>query len=238
MCERYVTAEQPQIERAFAVQRPWWRFARSFNVAPGRMVPVIRRHRGESEGVMLRWGLVPAWAEGDAAKRSLARVAADVLMHSADLREPWLNSQRCVLPAAGFYLWCKAPQGHRQPWFVRLRDAEVLGLAGIWERSVTEDDDVIESCAVITRSAQGLPAALGAGAHTLPVLVRPEALGEWLGAKPAAALGLLEPPAPASLAVHAVSPRINRVDADDSGLVEPVEPRTFGLGASFRAGRG
>ncbi len=64
MYQRYVLPPQLAAEREFLPATAWWRFAPKFNVAAGRYVPAIRLHDGRSEGVMLRWGFIPSWFEG------------------------------------------------------------------------------------------------------------------------------------------------------------------------------
>ena len=58
---------------------------------------------------------------------------------------PWLSSQRCILPAAGFYTWQLTPEKYRQPFFVNLNRRSIFGIAALWDRWVGEDDDVIEA---------------------------------------------------------------------------------------------
>ena len=66
MCGRYVSPDAAAIEREFRISGRDWRFDASFDVAPSQRVPAIRRggDGGESEGVLLRWGLVPFFAKG------------------------------------------------------------------------------------------------------------------------------------------------------------------------------
>ena len=63
VCGRYVTKDQAAMERAFSVIKPWWRFEASYNVAPTQSVPIVRLTEGGREGVMMRWGLIPFFAE-------------------------------------------------------------------------------------------------------------------------------------------------------------------------------
>ncbi|MGH8240724.1 MAG: SOS response-associated peptidase family protein, partial [Steroidobacteraceae bacterium] len=89
MCQRYVTPQAEQAEQEFGVGRRWWQFSPSFNVGPERYVPVIRMHDGQVEGVMLRWGLIPDWAEADAAKACAATTSIADIEHAAATRGAW-----------------------------------------------------------------------------------------------------------------------------------------------------
>ena len=60
-------------------------------------------------------------------------------------RGPWRRSQRCVMPAAGFYEWPVQPDGTKQPYCIQpAGDDEVFSIAALWERSRTESgEDVL-----------------------------------------------------------------------------------------------
>ena len=133
MCQRYALPEQLDVEREFHPTRGWWKFAAKFNVAAAAYVPAIRLHEGQSEGVMMRWGLIPSWAEGKPTDRPTVCVHSNRVERSGiSIRSSWLNSQRCILPVAGFYVWQLTPENYRQPFFVRLTDRSVFGVAAIW----------------------------------------------------------------------------------------------------------
>ena len=82
MCERYVMPEAEQAEREFGVERRWWQFSPASTSGRLRYVPVIRMHDSEVEGVMLRWGLIPDWAEADAAKACASAASISEIEHA------------------------------------------------------------------------------------------------------------------------------------------------------------
>lgn len=233
MLDRYVIPSQSQAEDMHAPARRWWKFAACYNAAPGRYIPVLRLHEGETEGVMMRWGLIPAAAEGQAPAYRTSAVAPDELLVSEDYREPWLEGRRCILPIAGFYVWKHSPAGHRQPYFVRSADERVCGVAGLWERSVSEEDDVIESCAFIVIPSSTTDPPAEAAWPLLPAMLRREDHDSWLRARPGEAMRFLRDPRPPALSAHPVAPWVNLPDRDDPSLIEAIEPETFALGASF-----
>jgi len=219
MCQRYVIPDQISAEREFMPVNAWWRFAPKFNVAPTQYVPAIRMHEGHSEGVMLRWGLIPSWLEGEPTGPQRATIADDRLQSSEDCRNPWLSSQRCILPVAGFYYWQLTPGKYRQPFFVRLTDRSVFGFAAVWDRWVSEDDDVIESCSVITVPANELLTGICGGELTMPAILRRRDYRCWLDGTPVAAKAALQSYKPQWMQAHPVSPRINASGVDDPALI-------------------
>ena len=97
MCQRYSLPDQATVEREFMPARAWWSFTPKYNVAAHQYVPVIRWHDGQSEAVMMRWGLVPSSAEGRAGDSPLT-IDAEAIMASPIYRNPWLEGQRCIMP--------------------------------------------------------------------------------------------------------------------------------------------
>ncbi len=221
MCERYVLPEQVTAEREFLPARSWWSFGAKFNVAAQHYVPVVRWHDSKSEAVMMRWGFVPAWAEGNWIDVPPACVEIEEFLDSPTFRSPWLNSQRCILPIAGFYAWELTGAKYRQPYFVRLVDRSVFGLAGIWDRSVGADDDVIESCSIVRVPANTLMMEIGNA--RMPAILRRRDYQTWLRGTPVEAKATLHAHNAKSMHAYPVSPRINSTSPDDPELIRPIE---------------
>jgi putative SOS response-associated peptidase YedK len=222
MCDRYVLPEQIVAEREFLPARAWWKFTAKFNVAAQQYVPAVRVHDGQTEGMMMRWGLIPSWAEGRPTVEATACADMDRIEHSRIYRMPWLSAQRCILPASGFYTWKLTRANYRQPYFVRLVNRTVFGLAAVWDRSVGEDDDVIESCSVIRVPGNDLVADIADSDALMPAILRRRDYDTWLRGTPVQAKAALQPYNSAWMQAYAVSPRINSTELDDAGLIQPV----------------
>ncbi len=214
--------DQVPAERELVPQTAWWRFSASFNVAPSHYVPAVRLHEGRSEAVMMRWGLIPAWAQGDMSAGHWLRLSCGDLEHGPLFRGPWLNGQRCVLPFAGFYTWRLTPAGYRQPYFVRVGSRPVFPVAALWDRTETDDGDVIEGCAILTVPANSLLASIQTGTRQMPAILGTGDCEAWLHGTPAEARSLLRTTPDRLLTSHAVSPRINSLACDDPELVRAV----------------
>ena len=223
MCERYVMPEAEQAEREFGVARRWWRFSPSFNVGPARYVPVIRMHDSEVEGVMLRWGLIPDWAEADASKACAVTASVAAAEHAPATRGAWELGRRCIVPMFGFYTWQRTWQGYRQPFFVRLVNRQVFGVAAVWDRTEAEDgDDVIEGCALLTVPSNPLLAELQGATIEMPAILDRRDYAVWLTGAPAVARTTLKAFPSQLMIAHPVSPRINSFRFDDDQLIRPV----------------
>jgi putative SOS response-associated peptidase YedK len=222
MVQRYALPEQVTVEREFMPARAWWSFAPKYNIAPPHYVPAIRSHDKQSEAIMLRWGLIPAAAEGRAA-HAPTTIELGGIMDSPIFRMPWLGGQRCILPMSGFYAWQLTNQRYRQPYFIRLSARPVFGVAAIWDRSVSEDDDVIESCAIVCVAPNDLMVRVANTDGSMPAILRRRDYETWLQGTPVAAKATLHPYSAASMQAYPVSPRINSTVPDDPGLIQPAE---------------
>jgi len=222
MCERYALPDQRAAEREFVPAQAWWKFTARFNVAGQQYVPAIRMHERQSEAVMMRWGLIPSWAEGKPTAEPPTCIDADQIECSAMHRAPWLNGQRCILPLAGFYAWRLTSAKFRQPYFVRLIDRSVFAIAGIWDRSEAEDGDVTESCSIIRVPANDFMSTIANTERCMPGILRRRDYETWLRGTPVEAKGALLPYRSDWMQAHEVSPRINSAALDDSSLARPA----------------
>jgi len=220
MCQRYALPDQLAAEREFLPATAWWKFATRFNVAAEEYVPAIRLHEGGTEGIMLRWGLIPAWVQGTPQGPTNARVQSAHLQGSKIYRAAWLSGQRCILPVAGFYDWQLTPERYRQPFFVRLTDRAVFGVAAIWDRWVSEDDDVIEGCSMICVPANELVSHIAGPQDGMPAILRRKDYDLWLRGTPGEAQAALQTYRPKWMNAYPISPRINSRSIDDSSLIK------------------
>jgi putative SOS response-associated peptidase YedK len=221
MCKRLVIPEQQDAEREIRVARPWWRFSVRFNVAVTHRVPVVRLHELELEGVMMRWGFVPSAEERKKSRVGAALVRSDAILDSPDYRKAWLYGQRCVVPLAGYYIW-HLTGGVSQPFYVRVVNRSVFGVAALWERTVVDGDDVVESCALLTVPSNPLLAEMDDKSRQMPAILRQQDYQEWFTSAGPRAQALLQPYPCESMLAHPVGPRVNYLKFDDPLLIQPA----------------
>jgi putative SOS response-associated peptidase YedK len=192
-----------------------------YNIAPTQDVLAVRRDRtGSRQARLLRWGLVPYWAEDPAMGKRLINARAESVATRAAFREPF-RQRRCLVPAQGFYEWKRFGRA-REPWLVRLKDAAVFAFAGVWDRWRGAESP-IDSCAIVTTAANALVAPIH---DRMPVILDRAAYDPWLD--PAATeddLRRLLQPFPAdAMEAFPVSPRVNSTEAEGEDLARPVAP--------------
>jgi putative SOS response-associated peptidase YedK len=222
MLKRYALPSQSDAEHEFALEQPGWIFSEHFNVTHFQLVPAVRAAKRKTTGVMLRWGLIPSWAKGRPTERSATAVPLEELRHSRYFRIPWLDGQRCILPAAGFYLWRLTDEQFRQPYFLRLTSRSVFGIAAIWNRSTTKAGEAIESCAIVTVPANALIAEIRGPDRRMPAVLRRKDYERWLTGTSVAAKSVLHSYPAEWMQAYAVSPRVNSAEHNDRELIQPL----------------
>lgn len=198
-----------------------------FNVAPGTDVLAIRQRGGEREASLIRWGLVPWWADDPSIGGRMANARADSAFSRPAFREA-IRRRRCLIPADVFYEWQVVEgQKAKQPYAVVHKNAEIFALGGIWEYWKPKDaeqgsSEALVTCAILTTA----PNTLLSGIHDrMPVIVPPERYDSWLDPRtPDPAITDMTQSYPSdALAAWPISLRVNRATEDDAGVLEPIE---------------
>jgi putative SOS response-associated peptidase YedK len=223
MCGRYVSPGEAAIEREFNLVHMEWQFPSSFNVAPTQEVPVVRLRKGERQGIRLRWGLIPYFAQGVAPKYSTINARIETVRTAPSYRGPWSRGQRCLVVAQGFYEWQTQPEGKgRVPYYIHLNDQEIFAFAGLWDASKTAQATWVESCVHLTMPANRLLAEIHNTQQRMPAILAREDREAWLSGSPEEAWAALKPYPHEHMVAWPVSPRVNKPANDDAQLIEPV----------------
>lgn len=175
MCGRFVCDMPPGIiSELFAVSAPA-DIPRSFNVTPSSRILAVRYRETGKELSLLRWGLIPSWVKDSAAAKDVINARSETAQEKPFFRQA-LRKRRCIIPANGFFEWQRAENG-KQPYFIRMKSDEIMGLAGIWEYWESPDGERIESCAILTVASNSLVRTIH---ERMPVIIRPEDYPLWL----------------------------------------------------------
>ena len=231
MCGRYVSPDEASIEREFNLVHTEWQFPASYNVAPTQQVPVVRSVDGKRQGLLLRWGLIPSTAHGEAGKYLTINAHIETVETAASFRGPWKRGQRCLQVATGFYEWHIDAACRKAPYYIHLRDRSVFAFAGLWDRSVKADGTAVESCVHITLPANELMMDIhntGHNPHRMPAILRKEDYETWLTGSVDEARGVLKQYDASMMLAHEVSVMVNTPKNNSAALLEPVTSRADG----------
>ena len=194
-----------------------------YNIAPTQEAPIIRvtgTARVDRELTLLKWGLVPFWADDPSIGNRMINARAETVGEKPSFRTAF-KKRRCVVPADGFYEWKKAGGG-KQPFYFRLQNRLPFGMAGLWERW-DKGDHPLETFTILTTSPNDLVAFAH---HRMPVILSPEDIDRWLdpAADTAKDFETLWEPFPASeMEGFPVSTYVNNPANDTPTCVAPLE---------------
>jgi putative SOS response-associated peptidase YedK len=221
MCGRTaLTATPDDLREAFGLaETP--AVAPHYNVPPSQPVAVVRVMRASPGRRMdtVRWGLVPSWADDAKVGHKLSLARIETVATTPAFREV-IRTRRCLVVVDGFYEWKRDGKRPSQPYFIHRPDHAPFALAGVWDRWVSRDGEVVESAAILTQAARPPVDAIH---DRMPVVLEPAEWDRWLDPSVADVASMLEPRSPA-LAAHPVSARVNDPRHDDAACVEPAEP--------------
>jgi putative SOS response-associated peptidase YedK len=188
-----------------------------YNVAPTDPVLAVRLNDGgEREPGVLRWGLIPHYAEPETFDRLLINARAETVAEAPAFRDAFLT-HRCLILADGFYEWRAEETGKKPVWITR-PDREPFAFAGLWAGAERGDGSKLHSCAIVTCE----PGEVVAPIHDrMPVILDRDAESGWLDpeASPSQLEALLLPTD--ELIVTEVSDAVNDVRQDGPALIEP-----------------
>jgi putative SOS response-associated peptidase YedK len=189
-----------------------------YNIAPTQDILVVRvDDEKKREFSLLRWGLIPEWAEDPSIGSKLINARADTLRSKPAFRQAF-RRRRCLIPADGFFDW--QHQGNTtQPMLIARTDGRPFAFAGLWELWHS-GGRTIESCTIITTDADHFMAEVH---DRMPVVIAPDDYDRWLTGNPDEAEELLHHPANSDdLTMFPVSTKVNNPHNDVPQCVAPI----------------
>ena len=174
---------------------------------------------------MVRWGLVPHWANDPSIGNRMVNARDDKVTTSGAYKHA-MKYRRCLIPADGFYEW-KTPalgKGAKQPYFFQQTEGSTFAFAGLWEHWQDEHGNELETATLITTK----PNPLVADIHDrMPAILAPDEYDDWLNTpseKSSSLTRLLAPCPPEQLTAWPVSRNVNKPANDSPALIEPINP--------------
>lgn len=218
MCGRYTLADLPaRLAARFGVApldvQP------RYNIAPTQLAPVVRVNAGTREAAMLRWGLIPSWADDANIGARMINARSETVLEKPAFRTAF-RRRRCLIPASGFYEWQTTSAG-KQPFYFTPVEGDLMAFAGLWEQWHAPDGAVIESYAILTTAANEMVAPIH---DRMPVILPPDIDALWLDPTADAARlhELCLTPPPVKLRAYPVSKAVNQVRNDGEALIRPL----------------
>jgi putative SOS response-associated peptidase YedK len=221
MCGRYtLSTPVDKLAEEFGLAGPLPGLQSSYNIAPTQEVPAVVASNGGRRLEMLRWGLIPSWADDPEIGSRMINARSETVAEKPSFRRAF-KERRCLIPADGFYEWRKE-NGGKQPYHFRMKDGRPFAFAGLWESWDRYGDGEIQSCTILTTGANDLVSDIH---HRMPVILPHEDYELWLTStirEPDQLLPLLAPYPADGMEAYPVSRRVNNPSNNEPGCVESV----------------
>jgi putative SOS response-associated peptidase YedK len=135
-------------------------------------------------------------------------------------RKP-IRSQRCLVPADGFYEWKRLTlEGKEEkfPWYIGLKDRSLFAFAGLWDTWKDAEGVEILRYSIITTTPNTLMESIH---DRMPVILHQKDVETWLDNETplTTVLSLLKPYPAAEMLSFPVSTRVNSPRNDDPNLL-------------------
>ena len=191
-----------------------------YNISPAQSVPVIVSRDGVNQIELMKWGFIPSGAK-DA--NSIFRYKTFIARSEGIFDKPtWMTairSQRCLVPANGFYEWKQSPTG-KNPFYIQPIDKEIFAFAGIYSSWTDTDGIVWGMCSIITTNSGAESDMMPS---RLPVIIHPNDEADWLNPVISdinTLYKIMRPFDPGQLAIIRVGEEINGTKIDKPSLID------------------
>lgn len=233
MCGRYTLTSQADLVDELELGRgepsdagsEWWR--PRWNIAPTQPAPVVIQDKAGARVIeLMRWGLVPHWADDLKIGARMINARVEGILTKAAFRDV-IRRHRCLVPADGFFEW-RSIAGKRQPLFIHPAPHRPITFAGVWSRWRSKDPAApitVDSYSIITVPAAPLVRPVH---DRMPLVLPREHRAAWLDRS------LVEADAIEGLLAAAstldgwqlapVSMRVNKPEHDDPACLDPPQP--------------
>ncbi len=181
MCGRYtLVAPNPVVVRERFVLGESVEIRQRFNVAPGDEVLAVTTDReGNARGELLRWGLVPSWAEKPDTGLKMINARVETAAERPAYRRAF-ERYRCLIIADGFYEWRRMPTGPKQAFHITRDDGGLFAFAGLWSIWYGAEGEKLRTCTILTAAANQAIAPLH---DRMPIILSSEHEAIWLDAQ-------------------------------------------------------
>jgi len=177
MCGRFVRKSTlEEIAEAFDLDISGLDFGLEprFNIAPGQQIAAAVFDSGRKLK-SLKWGLVPFWAKDEKIGYKMINARAESVAAKPGFKQAFAK-RRCIIVADGFYEWQHAGKS-KTPFYVHLKNGRPLGFAGLYEHWKAPDGKALDTCTIITTSANALMQPIH---ERMPVILDKNSISAWL----------------------------------------------------------
>lgn len=224
MCGRYTLSKPQAIPARFNAVDKDLNFDASYNIAPGFTSPVVFNNNQERLVKMMKWGLVPFWADDINIGYKMINARRENIENKPAYRVP-VRKRRCLIPATGFYEWKPLNlegKPEKYPWYYTVKNMQVFAFAGLFDIWKDKQDHELFTYTIVTTDSNELVDEVH---PRMPVILEKEDEDLWTdpGTELNDALELLDAYPAKNMQSTPVSRRVNSPRNDDPNLLKPVD---------------
>jgi putative SOS response-associated peptidase YedK len=222
MCGRYsFILEDELIKERFGVTVRSAIYKARYNCAPTQNLAVISDEDPTTLS-FYRWGLIPFWAKDIAIGNKLINAKSETILEKPSFKTSFRN-KRCLVLADGYYEWRKEKE--KIPYRITRKDKSPFSLAGIWDRWVSADGEIIHSFSILTTASSPLMEQIH---DRMPVILNRQDEKKWLErTDEKELLDLLRPFPVEKLTAYPVSKTVNSPRNDVAEILIPAGDPLF-----------
>jgi len=193
-----------------------------YNAAPTQLLPVITSNSPEGLSFFY-WGIIPGWSQNKNISKKLLNAHVSELSTKTSYKRS-LSSNRCIIPADGYYAWKKVGKKTLIPYRVSSKDNQIISFPGIWEEFEDEHDQTHHTFKIITTNSIDYLSDIN---PIMPVILNRSTEALWLSnnvSEEDLFHALEQTSAVDKLYPYTVSPKINEIKNDSPDLIIPSTP--------------
>lgn len=228
MCGRYtLISPLDDLLDVFGVPEVHFDYRPRYNIAPSQDAPVLAEDQDGRRIGLLRWGLIPSWADDPAIGSRMINARSETASEKPSFRAAF-GRRRCIVLADGFFEWSRPGlagrhtegKGKKVPYWIHLPTQKPFGMAGLWEKWSPPEGDPIYTFTILTTEAND---DLRSIHHRMPVILPPDEYRDWLSpdTSPSHLQEMMAPFSVGVLDARQVSTLVNSPGNDVPECVEP-----------------
>lgn len=182
-------------------------------------IPAIMQ-QAPVEITLLHWGMDVPQVKDPSKIKQVSVISTDPFPSQPSLHE-LLTTNRCIIPADGFYLWKRVSKKGKIPYRVVLKWSLPFAMAGIWDNNKTKESQ--KDCSILTTPSTSVIQHIS---KHMPAILPLEHEKAWLHENLSAeeALKLLLPYPAENMKAYPVSAQLLQADENSELLTKPAQP--------------
>jgi putative SOS response-associated peptidase YedK len=221
MCGRYAATLPPEMMVELFSLLNSIDYPPRYNIAPTQPIAAIWEQMGRRTVQLVRWGFVPTWVKDPREFSLLINARAESMLEKPSFRDA-VRSQRCIIPADGYYEWMRAPDGGRQPYYITRADGRTMAFAGLYSQWSGPNGEEVDTALIVTVEPNLEIASIY---DRMPAILSGAAIEDWLNTRDvdaAEAAALCRSAPDGSMTFHPVGKAIGSANVDGPELIRPL----------------